>query len=70
MDAQLDGEDDVDIWAEAEDSRKNMVRTKDDTGKSSIRAANLNKLVQVLLFVIHFHFILLFCYLFITFLYL
>ena len=41
-------EDDVDIWLEPEDSRKNIVRTTDENGKSVIRAANLNKLVQVL----------------------
>lgn len=48
IDAAQDGEDDVDIWDEKEDSRKNIVRGKDDNGKPIIRAANLNKLVQVL----------------------
>eukprot|EP00026_Physarum_polycephalum_P001082 Phypoly_transcript_01083.p1 GENE.Phypoly_transcript_01083~~Phypoly_transcript_01083.p1 ORF type:complete len:303 (+),score=60.34 Phypoly_transcript_01083:1453-2361(+) len=47
VDAQAE-EEDVDIWLEPDDSRKNIVRTKDPNGKSVIRAANLNKLVQVL----------------------
>lgn len=47
VDAQMDGEEDVDIWAEPEDSRKNILRKEDENGKSVIRAANLNKLVQV-----------------------
>eukprot|EP00026_Physarum_polycephalum_P002180 Phypoly_transcript_02185.p1 GENE.Phypoly_transcript_02185~~Phypoly_transcript_02185.p1 ORF type:complete len:940 (-),score=130.13 Phypoly_transcript_02185:39-2858(-) len=45
---QLDNEDDIDIWLEPEDTRKNIVRTTDESGKPVIRAANLNKLVQAL----------------------
>lgn len=57
VDAQLDGEEDVDIWAEPDDSRKNILRIKDDNGKSVIKAANLNKLVQVFSkFQFHFQF--------------
>jgi hypothetical protein len=50
IDAQQDGEEDVDIWDEKEDSRKNILRGKDEAGKTMIRSANLNKLVQVLTF--------------------
>jgi hypothetical protein len=48
MESQLDSEEDVDIWLEGEDSRRNILRTTDETNKTIIRAANLNKLVQVL----------------------
>ncbi len=48
MDAQQDGEEDIDIWEEKEDSRSNIIRGKDAGNKAFIRAANLNKLVQVL----------------------
>lgn len=48
IDTAADGEENVDIWDEKEDSRMNIVRGKDENGKSVIKAANLNKLVQVL----------------------